>query len=101
MPELIHEIAKKAVTNKAVNWTEFLQYYMKWMDNYITGGWLGLLLTYHGDPFGEARNVPKQVRDSVVEAAIEAFLEHVHHLYAELVFNLAKLISANGKIALR
>jgi hypothetical protein len=62
----------------------------------ITRGWVNSFLIRHGDELFETKNVPHEnlrleVLRDFLEAAIETFLDHVHNVCAELIFNLDEI----------
>jgi hypothetical protein len=89
-------IAKKPLDHKAVNRTELLNYCVEQFGKHITRGWVDSFSTRHPDKLFETKSAPREnprleVPRSFLEAAVEAFWDHVHHSCAELVFNLDEI----------
>jgi hypothetical protein len=75
---------------------ELLHYCVKRFGRHITRGWVDSFVTRHAAELCETKSVPQEnprldVPRVFLEAEIEAFREHVHHVWAELVFNFDEI----------
>jgi hypothetical protein len=91
--QLVDWITAKAANNIAVNRTELLHECNERFGKSITREWADSFLTRHSKDLFETKSVPREnprpeVPRVFLQAGLDGFRDHVHHVWAELVFNL-------------